>query len=124
VLPPRLLHCGAIKLAVAPTQPTSSHMISHRLPASFAMAEKRKRDRETDLENRGDLLSLLGVASPSLLIHGRVGLDHVGGHARAPTKLGESAVYDGSGACDLPRDRGSCIPSSGGGIRHGVHNVL
>jgi hypothetical protein len=49
-LPPWLLHHGAIKLVVAPTQPTSSHMISHRLPTSFPMTEKKKRDRETDLE--------------------------------------------------------------------------
>jgi hypothetical protein len=34
-------------------------------------------------------MSLLGVASPSLLIDGGVGLDRVGGHTRAPTKLGE-----------------------------------
>jgi hypothetical protein len=89
-LPPWLLHHGAIKLAVAPAQPTSSRMISHCLPASFPMAEKRKRGRERGLENKSDLLSLLGVASPSLLIHGEVGLGRVGGHARAPTKLGDS----------------------------------
>jgi hypothetical protein len=33
----RLLHHGVIKLAVNPVQPTSSHTISHRLPAIFAM---------------------------------------------------------------------------------------
>jgi hypothetical protein len=42
-LPPRLLHHGAIKLAVAPTQPTSSRTISHRLPTSFPMTEKKER---------------------------------------------------------------------------------
>jgi hypothetical protein len=35
-------------------QPTSSHMISHYLPASFPMRLKRKRVRETDLEIGGD----------------------------------------------------------------------
>jgi hypothetical protein len=33
-------------------QPTSSHMISHHLLASFPTQLKRKRDRETDLEIR------------------------------------------------------------------------
>jgi hypothetical protein len=37
-------------------------------------------------------LSLRCVVSPSLLIHGRVELDHVGGHARAPAKPHESGV--------------------------------
>jgi hypothetical protein len=68
-------------------------MISHRLPAS-SLWLKRKIDRETDLKNRRELLSLRGVISPSLLIHGRVGLDHVGGHARAPAKPHELGVYD------------------------------
>jgi hypothetical protein len=42
-LPPRLLHRGAIKLAVTPAQPTSSYTISHRFPASFSTAEKKER---------------------------------------------------------------------------------
>jgi hypothetical protein len=42
-LPPRLLHHGAIKLAVAPAQPTSSHTISHHVNTSFPMAEKKER---------------------------------------------------------------------------------
>jgi hypothetical protein len=66
------------------------------------------------LENKRALLSLLGVAFPSLLIHGRVGLDRVGGHPRAPEKPCESGVYDGGGACDLSRAQGSRIPHSGG----------
>jgi hypothetical protein len=51
-------------------------------------------------------------------------LDRIRGHARACAKLGESGVYDGSGACDLPRARGSRIPCSGGGICRGVRGVL
>jgi hypothetical protein len=124
---PRLLHHGAIKLVVTPAQPTSSHMISHHLPASFPTTEKRKRGREIDLENKRDLLILLGVASPSLLIHGRIGLDHVGGHARAPIKPGRSGVYDGSRACDLPHARGSQSPVQAGGYvmvwRHSLTGV-
>jgi hypothetical protein len=69
-------------------------------------------------------LSLLGVAFSSFLIHGGVGLNCVGGHTRAPAKPGESGVYDGGGACDMLRARGSCIPRSGGGIHHGVCSVL
>jgi hypothetical protein len=36
-----VLHRGVIKRAVAPTQPTSSHMISLCSSASFPMAKKR-----------------------------------------------------------------------------------
>jgi hypothetical protein len=70
------------------------------------------------------LLSLLGVASPPLLIHGGVGSDHVGGNTRAVVKHGVSGVYDGDGACDLPHDRGSRIPCSGEGIRRGMCGIL
>jgi hypothetical protein len=42
-------------------------------------------------------LSLWGVFSPSLLIHGRVGLDLVCGYARAPAKSNELRVYDNGG---------------------------
>jgi hypothetical protein len=69
-------------------------------------------------------LSLWGVVSPSLLIHGRVGLDRVGGHARAPAKPHESGVYDNGGVGYMLCARGSCICCSGGGIRHGMHGVL
>jgi hypothetical protein len=55
-------------------------------PYLLPYGRKRKRDRETDLENRRDLLSLLGATSPSLLMHGGVGLDCVRGHARAHVK--------------------------------------
>jgi hypothetical protein len=44
-----------------------------------------------------ELLSLRDVVSPSLLIHGGVGLDRIGGHARAHAKPHESGVYDSSG---------------------------
>jgi hypothetical protein len=69
-------------------------------------------------------LSLLGVAFPSYQIHGRVRLDHVRGHARAPAKPYESGVYDCGRACDLPPAQGSHISHSGGGIHHGVRGVL
>jgi hypothetical protein len=41
-LPLQLLHYGAIKLAIAPTQPTSSRTISHHPSASFPMAETKE----------------------------------------------------------------------------------
>jgi hypothetical protein len=47
---PQLLHHGAIKLAVATAQPTSSLTISHRLPASFPTAEKEKREQRNRSE--------------------------------------------------------------------------
>jgi hypothetical protein len=50
LLPPRLLHRGAIKLVVPPAQPTSSHTISHHLLTSFPMAEKKEENRETNLK--------------------------------------------------------------------------
>jgi hypothetical protein len=77
-----------------------------------------------DIKNKRELLSLLGVASPSLLILGRFRLDRVGFHFRAPAKPSELGVYKGSGACDLLRAQESRIPSSGGGICRGVHIIL
>jgi hypothetical protein len=85
---------------------------------------KRKRDREKDLENRRGLLSLRCVVSPSVVIHGRVGLDRIGGYVRTPKKPHESGVYDSGGVGYLSCARGSCISYSGGGIRRGVHGVL
>jgi hypothetical protein len=69
-------------------------------------------------------LSLRDVVSPSLLIHGGVGLDRIGGHARAHAKPRESGVYDSSGVGYMSCVQGSCIPCSAGGIRHGVRGVL
>jgi hypothetical protein len=85
---------------------------------------KRKRDRETYLENMRELLNLWGVVSPSLLIHCGVGLDRVGGHTRAPVKPRELGVYDSSGVGYLLCARGFCISCSDGGIRRGVCGVL
>jgi hypothetical protein len=48
----------------------------------------------------------------------------VGGHVRAPAKPCESGAYDGGRAHDLPRARGSHIPSVSGGIRCVLHGVL
>jgi hypothetical protein len=58
------------------------------------MAEKKEENRETDLKNKGELLSLRGVVSLSLMFHHGVELAHIRGHARAPTKPCESGVYD------------------------------
>jgi hypothetical protein len=69
-------------------------------------------------------LSLLGVASPSLLINGGAGMDHHRVHAIAPAKPHESRVYDSSGAHDLPHARGSCIQCAGGGIHRGLCSSL
>jgi hypothetical protein len=60
-------------------------------------------------------LSLLSVAFPSLLIYGGVGLDHIGGHTRAPTKPCESGVYDSGGACDLRLSEDPASPVQAGG---------
>jgi hypothetical protein len=68
-------------------------------------------------------LSSQGVNSPSLLIHGRVGLDRVRGHARAhgePRELGVSYI---GGVGHLSCARGSCISCSSGGIHRGVHDI-
>jgi hypothetical protein len=70
------------------------------------------------------LLSLKGVASPSFLNHGGVGLDCVGGHSRAHAKPCESGVYDSGGAHVLLCAQGSRIPCSARGIRRGMLNVL
>jgi hypothetical protein len=61
------------------------------------------------------LLSLLGVTSPSLLNHGRVGLDRVEGHVRAPVKPYESRVHDSGGASDscMLEDSTSTIQAGG-----------
>jgi hypothetical protein len=85
---------------------------------------KRKRDGEIDIENRRKLLSLRGVISPYLLVHGGVGLVHIGGHLRTPTKPHESGVYDSGKVGYLSCARGSYVPFSGGGICHGVHDIL
>jgi hypothetical protein len=69
-------------------------------------------------------LSLQGVISLSLLIHGGVVLDCVGGHARALTKPTKSGVYDSGRVGYLSCILGSCVPCSGGRIHHGVHGIL
>jgi hypothetical protein len=69
-------------------------------------------------------LSLQGVVSLSLLFHGGVGLVHVCSHARAPAKPYDPRVYDSGGVSYLSCARRSCIPYSGGGIRHGICGVL
>jgi hypothetical protein len=43
---------------------------------------------------RRELLSLRGGSYPSLMMHGGVGLDHVGGHVSAAVKPHDSGVYD------------------------------
>jgi hypothetical protein len=63
------------------------------------MAEKKEREISRNSGER--LLSLQGVASPSLLNYGGARLDPIGGHAGAPTRPHESGVHDGGGACGL-----------------------
>jgi hypothetical protein len=109
---------------VFPTQPTSSSTISHRSSASFPTTEKKEENREIDLKNKSDLLSLRRVISLSLLFHGGVELARVEGYTRAPTKPHESGVYDCNKVSYLLCVRGSCISCSDGGIRRGVHVVL
>jgi hypothetical protein len=70
------------------------------------------------------LFSLQGVISPSLLIHGGVGLDRISGHARAPAKSHELGVYESGSVGYLSCARGSCVSYSGRGIHHGVRGVL
>jgi hypothetical protein len=70
------------------------------------------------------LLSLWSVVSPSLLIHGGVGLDHIVGHERAPAKPHESGVYDSGGVGYLSCAQGSCASCIDGGIRRGMCSVL
>jgi hypothetical protein len=61
------------------------------------------------------LLILQGAASPSLRNYGGVGLDHVGGHVRAPAKPRESGVHDGGRAHDQPCKGGPRIPCASRG---------
>jgi hypothetical protein len=123
-LPPWLLYHVAIKLAVAPTQPTSSCMISNHLPASFPMAEEKERQRNRSRKQKGELSSLWGVVSTSPLVHGGLRLDHIRGHARALAKPRESGLYDSSGVSYLSCARRSCVLYFGGGICRGVHGIL
>jgi hypothetical protein len=62
-------------------------------------------------------LILHRVASPSLLNHGRVGLDRVRGHARSPAKPRELGVHDGAelARCCMPEDPASPVQARGGG---------
>jgi hypothetical protein len=80
---------------VAPTQPTSSCMISHHSSTYFPMAEKKEENREKDLKKEE------GVVSFSLLFHGGVKLIYIRGYARAPAKSHESGVYDRGGVSYL-----------------------
>jgi hypothetical protein len=59
-LPPRLLQRGAINLVIAPVQPTTSRTISHHLPTSFPMAEKKRGNRETYLKEQEEVVELTG----------------------------------------------------------------
>jgi hypothetical protein len=94
-------------------QPTSSCMIFHPLLASFPTAEKKKRWRNRS-RNRRELLSLQGVAPPSLLSHGGVGLVHIRGDAIAPTKPLESGVVVAElTTCHMPEDPASPVLMGG-----------
>jgi hypothetical protein len=94
-------------------QPTSSCMIFHPLLSSFPTAEKKKRWRNRS-RNRRELLSLQGVAPPSLLSHGGVGLVHIRGDAIAPTKPLESGVVVAElTTCHMPEDPASPVLMGG-----------
>jgi hypothetical protein len=69
------------------------------------------------------MMSLHGVASSSLLNHGVAWPNRFRGYTRAPAKPCESGVYDGGGACDLLRARGSFIPRAIGGTCRGLCGV-
>jgi hypothetical protein len=63
-------YTGGYKVGVVtPAQPTSSHMIFHYSSASLCTTEKKDENRETDLKNKRELLSLPGVISLYLLFH-------------------------------------------------------
>jgi hypothetical protein len=69
-------------------------------------------------------LGLERIASPSLSRHGRTQLDPFQGHAGAPVEPHELGGHDGGGAGNLPRARGSHVPSSDDGICGGFHYIL
>jgi hypothetical protein len=100
-LPPWLLHRKTIKLVVTPGHPTSSCTISHHLPTSFPMVEKKRGSREIDLKEQEGVVELTGVISLSLLFHGGDRLAHVKGYARAYAKSHKSEVYDSGGVSYL-----------------------
>jgi hypothetical protein len=105
----------------------ATYILSHDLSLSPHLLPYDWKEREIEkqnLENRRELLTLLGVAFPSSLIHARVGLDSVGGHARPPAKPCESGVYNGGGSYDLCMPEDPASPVQVGGICHGVHGVL
>jgi hypothetical protein len=69
-------------------------------------------------------LGLQGVASPSLLGYGGVGLDPIKSNNGALVGSCESRVHDCGEACGLPRARGSCISHANRGIRGGLRGIL
>jgi hypothetical protein len=105
----------------------SSHIIRHSLLISFPMPIKRERERERERKRRKEerkkerkkewYYQVLGsVASPSLSSHGRRRLDSFQGHTGSPANSHEPKVYDGDGACGLPRARGPCVPRTRGRV--------
>jgi hypothetical protein len=102
----------------------ATYIFSHNLPASFPTLEKERGNRETYLKEQEGVVELMGVASLSLMFHGRVGLAHVGGHARAPVKSHKSGVYDNGGDSYLSCARGPCISSPSRRICRGMHGIL
>jgi hypothetical protein len=77
------------------------------------MAEKKERWRNRSRKRR-ELLCLHGVASPSLINHGRVGLVYVRGHTRALQNLMSLRFMKAVElmTCRMPEDT------------HGMHSVL
>jgi hypothetical protein len=99
-------------------------MILHHLPASFPTVEKKEENRETNLKNKRESLSLRGVVSLALLFQGGVMLACIGGHTRAPTKPRTLGVYDRDRVGYLSCARRSCISYFHGRICCGVRNIL
>jgi hypothetical protein len=93
--------------------PASSCAIYHSLLTSFPVPTKKEREKKEEKGKRkkeGVLRVLESVASPSLSIHGGIGLDSFQGHTGSPAKPQKPSVYDGDGAHDLPCARGPRVP--------------
>jgi hypothetical protein len=90
-------------------------MISHRLPASFPMAKKKRGNRETYLKEKEGVVELTWVHLSFPFFHGGFRLARVGGHMRAPAKSRKSEVYDNDKVSYLSCAQGPCISSPSGG---------
>jgi hypothetical protein len=96
----------------------ATYIFPHNLPLSprfLPYGSKRKIEREIDLENRREILSLRGFIYPSLLIHGGVGLVRVGvtqEHPQNPVSRGYMIATE-LATCPMPEDPTSLTPVGG-----------